>query len=276
MAKYVKPDHPAFYRLHVLAAEKISSGFVRITLGGESLADYLYMGYDHWFRLFLPQPGQSEPRIPSTTSKLWYAQYLTFSKDTRPVVRNYTVRDFRPAGQGRFSEGAELDVDFVAHGGEHGEAGPASSWAAQAVPGDRVAILDEGRIYNPDTEPSWQLLVGDESAAPAILGILRSSPADLRAVVFVEVPTEADIQHQDVPPGVELNWIVRPDRHAKPGEAALTAVQQAELPGGTPYVYVAGEQGLATGLRRYLVNDRAVPKSSICFTGYWKFGKAAG
>jgi len=277
MAKYLKPEHPAFYRLHVLAAERISSGFVRITLGGESLSSYAYMGYDQWFRLFLPQPDQREPRIPSSTSKFWYAQYLTFSKDTKPVVRNYTVRNFRPAGQGRLSEGAELDVDFVVHGSEHGgHAGPASSWAARAVPGDRVAILDEGRIYNPDTDASWQLLVGDESAAPAILGILRSSPEDLRAVVFIEVPTEADVQQHHVPPGVELKWIVRTDPRAKPGDAALAAVQEAELPGGTPFVYVAGEQGLATGLRRYLVNERAVPKSSICFTGYWKFGKAAG
>ncbi|MDV8021833.1 siderophore-interacting protein [Rhodococcus sp. IEGM 1330] len=217
------------------------------------------------------------PASPARPRNSGTPSYLTFSKDTKPVVRNYTVRDFRPVGQGRYSEGAEMDVDFVVHGAEHGgQAGPASSWAAHAVPGKRVAILDEGRIYNPDTNASWHLLVGDESAAPAILGILRSSPADLRAVVFLEVPTEADVQHQDVPPGVELNWIVRPNPHAKPGDAALAAVQKAELPGGIPFVYVAGEQGLATGLRRYLVNDRAVPKSSICFTGYWKFGKAAG
>ncbi|TXQ67861.1 siderophore-interacting protein, partial [Escherichia coli] len=130
MAKYLKPEHPAFYRLHVLAADRISSGFVRITLGGESLSNYRYMGDDQGFRLCLPQPGQREPRIPSSTSKRWYAQYLTFSKDTKPVVRNYTVRNYRPAGQGTFSEGAEMDVDFVVHGGEHGgEAGPASSWA---------------------------------------------------------------------------------------------------------------------------------------------------
>lgn len=276
MAKYLKPERPAFYRLHVLAADRVSPGFVRITLGGDSLTTFRYMGYDHWFRLFLPQPGQREPRIPSTTSTLWYAQYLTFSKDTKPVVRNYTVRNFRPVGEGKFSEGAEMDVDFVVHGGEHGgRAGPASSWAAHAVPGDRVAILDEGRIYNPDTNPSWQLLVGDESAAPAILGILRSSPEDLRAVVFIEVPTEADVQDHHVPPGVELTWIVRPSPHTKPGDAALAAVQKAALPDSTPFVYVAGEQGLATGLRRYLVSHRAVPKSAICFTGYWKFGKAA-
>ena len=281
MGKYLKPENPAFYRLTVLGSERISPSFIRVTLGGDSLSNFRYMGYDHWFRLFLPQPGQDEPRIPSATSMLWYAQYLTFSKDTKPAVRNYTVSRYRAAGEGTYGDGPELDVDFVVHGevdgggGTKGHSGPASSWATRAVPGDRVAIFDEGRIYTFQRQSSWQLLVGDESAAPAILGILRSLPADVRVKAFVEVPTEADIQKQDVHAGVEIEWIVRPNSLAKPGEAALAAVQKAELPDGDPYVYVAGEQGLATGLRRYLVNERSVPKSRICFTGYWKFGKAA-
>ncbi|MEK8070228.1 siderophore-interacting protein [Rhodococcoides navarretei] len=279
MSKYLKPENPAFYRLTVLGSDRISPSFIRVTLGGDSLSNFRYMGYDHWFRLFLPQPGQDEPRIPSATSMLWYAQYLTFSKDTKPVVRNYTISRYRAAGQGTYGDGPELDVDFVVHGsgagGAPGHSGPASAWATRAVPGDRVAIFDEGRIYTFDGRSSWQLLVGDESAAPAILGILRSSPEDVRVRAFIEVPTEADIQKPNMHAGVELNWIVRPTPLAKPGDAALAAVQKAELPDGVPFVYVAGEQGLATGLRRYLVNERSVPKSQICFTGYWKFGKAA-
>ncbi len=286
MSKYLKPDKPAFYRLTVLESDRISPSFIRVTLGGDSLSNFRYMGYDHWFRLFLPQPGQDEPRIPSTTSMLWYAQYLAFSRDTKPVVRNYTISRYRAAGQGKHGDGPELDVDFVVHGSGAGgtthksesgdaHAGPASTWAQNAAPGDHVAILDEGRVYTFDGHSGWQLLVGDESAAPAVLGILRSLPDDVRVRAFVEVPTEADIQKQDPQAGVEIEWIVRPNALAKPGLAALAAVQKAELPDGDPVVYVAGEQALATGLRRYLVNERSVPKSQICFTGYWKFGKAA-
>lgn len=282
MSKYIKPDKPAFYRLTVLGSDRLSPSFIRVTLGGESLSNFRFMGYDHWFRLFLPQPGQDEPRIPSATSMLWYAQYLAFSKDTKPVVRNYTISQYRAPGQGKHGDGAELDVDFVVHGSGAGEtshsgeaSGPASTWALRAAPGDRVAILDEGRIYSFERQSTWQLLVGDESAAPAVLGIVRSAPEDARVKAFIEVPTEADIQKQDTHAGVEIEWIVRPDPLAKPGEAALAAVQKAELPDGDPFVYVAGEQALAAGLRKYLVNERSVPKSQICFTGYWKFGKAA-
>ncbi|MCZ4520542.1 siderophore-interacting protein [Rhodococcus ruber] len=289
MSKYLKPDKPAFYRLTVLETDRLSPSFIRVTLGGDSLSNFRFMGYDHWFRLFLPQPGQDEPRVPSATSMLWYAQYLAFSKDTRPVVRNYTISQYRAPGQGKHGNGAELDVDFVVHGSGAGgttqnigsgaggtaHAGPASTWAQKAAPGDRVAILDEGRIYTFERQSSWQLLVGDESAAPAVIAILRSLPEDVRVKAFIEVPTEADIQKQDMQAGVEIDWIVRPNALAKPGEAALAAVEKAELPDGDPFVYVAGEQALATGLRRYLVNERSVPKSQICFTGYWKFGKAA-
>lgn len=278
MSKYLKPEVPAFYRLTVLAAGQISPSFVRVTLGGESLATYRDMGYDHWFRLFIPQQGQNEPRIPSSTSMLWYAQYLAFSKDTKPIVRNYTVRNYRAAEHAVHGDGPEIDIDFVVHGAgtDHNSSGPGSSWALAARPGDSVAILDEGRIYNPTAANPWQLLVGDESAAPAVLGILRSSPAGSKSRAFIEVPTAEDIQEHDAADGVELTWVVRPDAHAKPGDAVLAAVQKADLPQGAPFVYVAGEQALATGLRRYLVNERNVPKTNISFTGYWKFGKAAG
>lgn len=274
MAKrpYIKPENPAFYRLTVVGTERTSPNFVRVTFGGEDLHGYTPIGHDQWFRLFLPQKHQSEPRIPTATSKLWFAQYLAMSKDTKPIVRNYTTRAYRPADHAVFGGTTpEIDVDFVAHG----DAGPASAWANSATPGEHVAILDEGGIYNPIEAP-WQLLVGDESAVPAMLGILESAPRDLVAKVFLEVPTQADVQKVSVGDGVDIKWIVRSDPHDKPGVAALEAVKRAELPEGHPFAYLAGESGLPTGLRRHLVNDRQIPKSNVSFTGYWKAGKAAG
>ena len=60
-----------------------------------------------------------------------------------------------------------------------------------------------------------------------------------------------------------------------PGRAALTFVQRAELPAGTGYALVAGEQALAAGTRRHLVGDRQWPKAHIDFVGYWRHGKAS-
>ncbi|MGC0365403.1 NADPH-dependent ferric siderophore reductase [Rhodococcus sp. 27YEA15] len=271
-AKYVKPASRTIVEAEVVASKRISPGFVRVTIAGEQLSSVAPMGADHWFRFFFPQAGQTELRLPSAASNLWYAQWLMMSKDTRPVVRNYTIRAYRPAGSGLFGDRTEIDIDFA----HHGDSGPASAWANAATEGGRVALLDEGRIYNPTPDATWQLLVGDESALPAVIGILESAPADLRAEVFLEIAHDDD--KQDVPEsaGVNVHWLVRTDADAVPGVLALETVRAAELPTGTSYTFVAGEQALTTGLRRHLVNDRQFAKSNITFTGFWRHGHAAG
>ena len=175
-------------------------------------------------------------------------------------------------GLQQFSPMGEIDIDFVSHG----DGGPASAWAAKAAPGDQVAFLDEGLIYNPTEDYEWQLLVGDESALPAIMGIVSTAPRDLKAEVFLEIPHADDAQTVAAPEGVDIHWVIRTDAHTHPGLLALAAVQDATLPDGPSYTYIAGERELATSLRRHLVNDRKFPKSNVTFTGYWRFGKAQG
>ncbi|MCU1409719.1 MAG: viuB 1 [Rhodoglobus sp.] len=53
---------------------------------------------------------------------------------------------------------------------------------------------------------------------------------------------------------------------------ALEAVKNWALPPGRLSAYLVGEQGLATGARRWLVNELGVPKKAILFSGYWKIG----
>ncbi|MCQ4121906.1 siderophore-interacting protein [Rhodococcus tibetensis] len=270
-SKFVKPETRRIASARVVAGKQISPNFIRVTVAGPELDSVTPMGYDQWFRMFIPQPGQATLRLPTSASNLWYAQYKLMSKDTRPIVRNYTIRDYRAAGTGLFGDCAEIDIDFASHG----DLGPASAWAGSASTGDEIAILDEGRIYNPAPDAEWQLLVGDESALPAIVGILRSAPRDLQAEVFIEIAEAADAQDISVGDGVKLHWLVRTDPDARPGLLALETVRQANLPTGPSYTFVAGESELPTALRRHLVNDRHVPKTHISFTGYWRHGHPA-
>lgn len=270
-AKFVKPLSRSIVRATVAARTQISPSFIRVTITGDELTSIRPMGADHWFRLFLPQTGQSDLRLPGAANNLWYAQYLLMSKDTRPVVRNYTIRDYRAAGSGRFGPHTEIDIDIAGHG----DLGPASAWANSASIGDPVALLDEGCIYNPTPGAAWHLLVGDESALPAIIGVVNSAPDELRAEVFIEIPHPDDRQDHRELDGVAVHWLVREDEHATPGALALETVRKAELPEGPAYTFVAGEQALATGLRRHLVDDRQFAKSDIAFTGFWRQGHAA-
>jgi NADPH-dependent ferric siderophore reductase len=270
--KMVKPADAHVVTLSVVGSKRVSPNVVRVTLGGEGTDLFTPMGFDQWFRMFLARDDQDSLRLPTRTSGMWYVQYLATPKARRPWVRNYTVRAARP-------DLREIDVDFVVHG----DAGPASSFALSAQPGDRVGLLDQGVGYNPRVPHDWTLVVADETGLPAVAGICESLPDDARGLAIVEIPEAADAQDFRVPAGVELRWVVREgaapvgtDPHALlPGALALEAVRSADLPSGPVYAYAVGESALATGVRRHLVNDRGVPKANIDFVGYWRHGHAA-
>ncbi|MGW4247856.1 siderophore-interacting protein [Nocardia sp. NPDC004722] len=271
-SKYVKPEHREILTAEVLASKRISPNFVRVTLGGPGLAGFTAMGFDQWFRLFMPGRDGSL-KLPTSASNLgWYAQYLMMGKEHRPLTRNYTVRDYRAAGFGEFGSTAEIDIDFVSHGDDS----PASAWANNATPGGKVGLLDEGIMYQAPDHSDWTLLVGDESALPAIGGVLRSLPRGTKGAAYIEIPHADDAQELGEPAGVQVNWLVREDAHGEVGALAAEAVRAADLPGRGVYAMIAGEQKLAAGVRRQLAQEREIPKADITFTGYWRVGKSQG
>ena len=137
-----------------------------------------------------------------------------------------------------------------------------STWARRAEPGDPAGIFDLGTTYRRPAHARGQLLVGDDSALPAILTILDSTPPSLPTKVLLTVASPADIR-----PGIDAHWIT--------DTSALDAVRDATLPDGPFYTWIAGESRLATSVRRHLVNDRGVPKRDISFVGYWRLGRSS-
>ncbi|GAB4083587.1 siderophore-interacting protein [Myceligenerans cantabricum] len=263
----------------VITTKRVSPHLMRVTLGGEGVGRLTSQGYDQWFRLFLPRPGQDNLKLPTASSSWWYAQYLVTPRSRRPHVRSYTVR-------ARREDLDEIDVDFVVHGADDGSTGPGAAFATACRTGDRVGILDQGVGYNPRHDHDWVLLVAEESGLPAVAGVCQSLPAGTRGLAVVEVPTAADRQDFRVPPGLEVRWVVRdelpgtttgaPAHHdAVPGAAALAAVRAAALPDGVGYAFAVGESALATGTRRHLVNERGMPRAHVDFVGYWRHGKVA-
>lgn len=265
--KFVKPEQRRIRTADTLATTRVGHSFIRVTVGGPDLNDFTQMGHDQWFRLFLQREEQEKLCLPTAPDD-WYPQYLAMNDDARPRVRSYTVRGFRPARAAVYGDDAELDIDFVAHG----DSGQASAWAETATPGAPVGFLDEGVMYQAPPHTDQVLLVGDESALPAMAGVLRSASPELRGAAYLEVPYTEDIQDLDVPGGVAVHWLPRNGSQTTNGALAIEAVRNAELPQTGLYAFIAGEQDLATGVRRHLVRERGIAKSDITFTGYWRMG----
>ncbi|MFT4259401.1 siderophore-interacting protein [Microbacterium sp.] len=272
--KIVKPASAELIQLTVQRTERLSPHWVRVTLGGGDVERFTPMGFDQWFRLFLPLGGEEAlERVPPKANKaLGYLKFLRIPDGERPVMRNYSVRAHRPADGER---GAEIDVDFVLHGSAaDGTSGPASRWAELCAPGENVLIIDEGLNFNPERGTDRVVLVGDETALPAIASICASLPGTATGVAIVEVPSDADALAFPHPPGIAARWVVRSHTDI-PGVPALDALRALELPAQPFHAYIAGEQGLASGGRRLLVGERGVDKNLVSFTGYWKIGAAS-
>jgi NADPH-dependent ferric siderophore reductase len=253
-----RPEPPLlFFRTHVTNVARVTPNIVRVTLGGSELASFVGDGPDQRIKVFLPPPGENEPKLP-TYGDDWYAVYRQLPAETRPAMRTYTVRKHYP-------ERNEVDVDFVLHG----DLGPASRWAMRAAHGDQVLIWGPYADYEPTPSTSWQLLAGDATALPAIGAILEELPAGTVARVFVEVDSPEDELPLATSGDVTVTWA-----HRSAGESVVDAVRAAALPSGSPYVWMGGEAGLIKALRRHCVNERRYARQDIYFCGYWRRGKA--
>ncbi|MCI1019917.1 siderophore-interacting protein [Microbacterium sp. C5A9] len=273
-SKLVKPESSELIHLTVLRTERLSAHWMRVTLGGGEIERFRPMGFDQWFRLFLPIGGDAGlDRVPAKANRMFgYLKFLRIPDGERPVMRNYSVRAYRPATP---DAGAEIDVDFVLHGSAaDGTAGPASRWAETCEPGENVLIIDEGLTFNPQRGTDRVVLVGDETALPAIASICASLPSHATGTAIIEMPSDEDALEFSHPDGVDVVWIVRPHEFP-PGSFALARLGELALPAAPFHAYAAGEQSLASGARKHLVGERGVDKNSVSFCGYWKIGASS-
>ncbi len=249
------PRRPRTPRLAaVLRTSWPTPHLVRVVLGGDGLAGFDPQFSDSYVKLLLP-PAGAPYAAPFDVEEVQRTQ----PPELWPSTRTYTVREWDPAA-------GELTLDLVVHGDE----GRAASWARAARPGDVVHLLGPGGAYTPSADADWHLLVGDETALPAIAASLARLPAGARAQVFVEVADAAEEQPLPVPPGVQLEWV---HRAGAPGTALVAAVCAADLPAGSVHVFVHGEAGCVRELRRFLRADRVVPRELFSVSGYWRQGR---
>jgi NADPH-dependent ferric siderophore reductase len=224
---------------------RVTPRLVRVTFSGP-LAQFEDVQPAASLRLLVPTTG--ELRMPE-----WNGNEYLLPDGSRPPIR--TLTPLRP-GRGT------LDIEIVVHG-----AGAVSGWASRASAGQSAAVSGPGRGYEVPDDGSDFLVVGDESAVPAIGQLLEALPARASASVHIEaVGPEARV---DLPRPAEWHF----GGAATPGEAVFAAVQGATIDASTR-VWVAGEAAAVQRVRRHLFEERGIARPMTWVRGYWKHGRA--
>jgi NADPH-dependent ferric siderophore reductase len=213
-------------------------------------------------------------------------------------MRTYTLRALR-------REQNQMDVEFVLHGVN----GPASAWATHAEPGDTIQTVapngdfdgdSGGYEWAPPAQLQQALLIADETAVPAAMAILeqlaqQANPPRVQA--FFEVPVAGDCLDLAHFPFAEVYWLPRDvGRQLAHGTLLVEAVRQRvnipasacaqaqslvesslsdevlwERAAGSNafYAWVAAESSAVKTLRRYLIGERDLDRSTVNFMAYW-------
>lgn len=232
-------------RLDVLRVVDITPRMRRITLGGPELAGFISLGSDDHIKLLFPQNAAEQAALESPT-------FSIKGDGPQPAMRDYTPRRYDLAS-------GELDIDFVLHGD-----GPASTWADQAKVGQHLYIGGpRGSMIVPDMFDSY-LLIGDETALPAIGRRLEELPAGRKVLAVIEIENAAEQQTLHSDADVEVKWVVRGQ------DDLLQTVQNLTMPGGTLYSFVATETKLSRQVRRVLLDTHKVNEEFLKAVGYWQ------
>lgn len=247
--------HPLRFRLlEVSRVDRVSPHMQRVTLKGDALDGFVSAGFDDHVKVFFPDPltGEIVPPALGDNGPVW-------PEGQRPVMRDYTPRQFDPVNQ-------TLQIDFALHL----PGGPATQWAEQARVGQRLGIGGPKGSFIVPTGFDWHLLVGDDTGLPAISRRLAELPAGARAEVLIEVESHAD--HIPLPSlaNVHVVWV-----HRRESQTLLNALGRMRMLGGTFFSWVACESAQAKALHAFLIGECGANPKWVRASGYWREGSTA-
>lgn len=253
--------------------ERLSPGFVRATLIHDSLADFAPYERDQRIKILLPRDGSYPDTLHGGLAESeWRRAWRELPEADRPVMRSYTAHRVRPGER-------EMDLDVFVHE----PAGPASRWAIDAELGTPLLVSGpDVRRGDPMHGIQWDpgparsvLLAADETAFPAVHGILASLDESVRATVLLEVGDRADTALLE--PLLADHTVEVHLRQGRPGGAALLAGverwldrhgAEAAASGDDFAAWLVTESSMIPALRA-VANRHLVAPEQVHTQGYW-------
>ena len=245
----------------VRSTSRITPSMVRVVLGDGDLDTFAMPGEpephtDTYVNVAIPPDGRA---LRESSGVFDPAQVRAdHPADAQPARRRYTVRTWDEAAK-------ELTLDFVVHG-DDGVAGP---WAAAVEPGDVLVFQGPGSGYRPDPEADWHLMVGDESALPAIAASLEAVPDGVLVVVRLLCDGPEHELELPTPGRLDLQWL---HRAGEPEDVDLLveSVRSLAFPRGRVHAFVHGEADEIRAIRRHLLGERGLSRSDMSCSPYWR------
>lgn len=224
--------------LRVVAVQDITPAMRRISFQSAELADFVSLAPDDHIKIMLPDGADGQ------------------------VMREYTPRHFDTAT-------GTIEIDFALH-----EAGPATRWALEAVPGSELQIGGPrgSQVVNPIFD--WWLLIGDETALPAIGRWVEEMAPQTRVQTLGLVRDAQEEQQWQSAADLRSLWVHRPASQAGNSAPLLAALRDIELPEGQGFIWIGAEAGVARAARDYLTGTRGHPLTQMKAAGYWTQGQA--
>ena len=238
----------------VIATEWLTPSLVRLILSGGDLDGFAMPEHtDAYVNVALPPPDAPYGEVFDPAGVKG-----DLPRELWPRRRRYTVRRWDPVQQ-------LLTLDFVVHG----PAGAAGPWAAAARPRSVLVFEGPGSGYRPDPTADWHLLVGDESALPAIASSVEALPVDALAVVRLLCDGPEHEIRLSSAGELDVLWSHRTG-DVRDVSLLSDAVRAVPFPRGRVHAFVHGEAEEVREIRRHLLGERGLTRQDMSCSPYWR------
>lgn len=245
---------PNLHEVTVVGAEGVTPHMRRVKF---SCADVTpFIGGDMHVRLLVPPKGR-QPVWPGYRED---GRLAWPGGEDALLVRVYTIRAVDV-------ERRELWIDFWQHP-VAGVTTPGADFARDAQAGDRVALLGPGSGSLPSARSI--LLIGDESALPAIARIAAEVPrgTDIRAII--EVLDAREEQPLPSAGNLDVQWLHRDSYDADDTGRLVEEAKKAILAADeATFLWVACEKADIRLIRAFL-KGRRHDKHNMYIAWYWE------